>query len=294
MMKGTVRIVLMVLWLEARRILSGRKYFAEIDVTDNCNLRCKHCYHFHGKTKFKKDETPINVWNDRFKELHNSGVRFVLLLGGEPALRTDVLMLAHEIFPYMCVITNGTLKIPGKFTHPLFVSLDGLEKTNDAIRGKGVFSRVLRTYSGDDRVIINMTLTEKNHKELEDVVKLAKKNNFRGVVCNVCAGGTDVKIPMSISRDERVSIIKEMNRVQSLYPNDLLLSKAMIKWYENPDHRDHCYWGDDVLHFDVNWKKRRCFASNADCANCGCLAGSFQNPVKMIMHPREAFRIIMV
>lgn len=284
--------LLRILSLEAKRILFGLKYFAEVDVTDNCNLRCKHCYHFHGKDEFKTDELPIDVWEKRFNELHKAGVRCILLVGGEPALREDVLMLADRIFPFNYVITNGTIKIPEKFRHRLYVSIDGSREMNDSIRGKGVFSRIIKNYSGDKRVVINMTITKENYKELENVVKIARKNGFDGVVCNICASGTDVDISMLVRKKERVAIIKELKRVKSLYPKHLLLSKAMIKWYEYPDHRGWCYWGDGALHFDVSWSKRRCFGNNADCSNCGCLAGAFQSPLRMIMHPREMCKII--
>ena len=48
-MKKYAHVLLYLFWLELKRIIFGVKYFAEVDVTDNCNLRCKHCYHFHGK-----------------------------------------------------------------------------------------------------------------------------------------------------------------------------------------------------------------------------------------------------
>ena len=136
-------------WIEAKRAVLGVKYFAEVDVTDNCNLRCKHCYHFHGKGDFKTNELHLDEWEERFRGLHKRGVRFLLLVGGEPALRKDVLMLANRIFPFVFVITNGTIKIPEEFNHVLFVSLDGTRKTNDSIRGDGVFSKVMGNYSGD-------------------------------------------------------------------------------------------------------------------------------------------------
>jgi len=66
----------------------------------------------------------------------------------------------------------------------------------------------------------------------------------------------------------------------------------MIKWYENPDHRGSCHWGDEVLHFDVSWNRRRCFVNNADCSNCGCLAGSLQNPLKQVLSPREMMKLV--
>ena len=280
-------------WLELKRIIFRVKYSAEVDVTDNCNLRCKHCYHFHGKDYFETQELSIHVWEKRFNELYKSGIRHILLVGGEPALRNDVLMLADRVFPFVYVITNGTIKIPEEFNHRLFVSIDGSRKTNDSIRGKGVFSKVMKNYSGDKRVVINMTIMRENYKELEDVVKIAKENGFNGVVCNICAGGTNISSPFVIRRKERETIIRELKRVKKLYPKDFLLSKAMIKWYEYPDHRDSCHWGDEVLHFDVSWNRRRCFGNNADCSNCGCGTGSFQSPLRMLRHPREMMKILV-
>jgi MoaA/NifB/PqqE/SkfB family radical SAM enzyme len=203
-------------------------------------------------------------------------------------------MVADKVFPFVCVITNGTIKIPEEFKHRLFVSIDGSRKTNDSIRGKGVFSKVMKNYSGDKRVVTNMTITRDNYKELEDVVKNAKENGFNGVVCNICAGGTNVSWPMVVRQKERETIIRELKRVKILYPKDFLLSNAMIKWYEYPDHRDSCHWGDEVLHFDVSWNRRRCFGKNVDCSNCGCLAGTFQSLLRMLRHPREMMKIIVL
>ena len=280
------------MWLDLRRITFKIKYNAEFDVTDNCNLHCKHCYHFHGKENFNKQDLPLSVWEERFRQLYKLGTRAVLLVGGEPALRQDILMLADRIFPLVYVITNGTIRIPEEFNHRLFVSIDGLPKTNDSIRGNGVFSRVIENYSGDKRVIINMTLAADNCNQLEDVVKIAEENGFDGVVCNICAGGTDRGSSMTVRRKERDAIIAEMKRVKALYPRRFLMTKSMIKWYEYPDHRNKCVWGDETLHFDVSWNQRRCFATNSDCSNCGCLAGSFPTPIKMMRDLRSMMKIV--
>jgi sulfatase maturation enzyme AslB (radical SAM superfamily) len=268
------------LWLEAKRVALGRKYFAEIDITDNCNLRCRHCYHFHGKTDFKTQEIPIAVWKKRFSDLHKSGVRAVLLVGGEPALRPDVLTLADQTFPILYVITNGTIKVPDSFHHRLFLSVDGSPATNDAIRGKNSFNRLMDNYAGDKRAIINMTLTGSNYRELEEVVEVAEANGFDGVVCNICSGVIDCDANMKV--DSRAEIIGEMRRVKALHPKSFLMSGGMIRWYEQSNHVGSCSWGTDTLHLDVLWKRRKCFTNNADCSNCGCFAGSMQTPLKMI------------
>jgi len=69
-MKKYAHALLYLFWLELKRIIFRVKYFAEVDVTDNCNLRCKHCYHFHGKDDFKTQELFIPVWEKRLNELY--------------------------------------------------------------------------------------------------------------------------------------------------------------------------------------------------------------------------------
>ena len=147
-------------------------------------------------------------------------------------------MLANKIFPFVYVITNGTIKIPKEFNHLLFVSLDGMQEMNDSIRGKGVFSKVIRNYSEDKRIVINMTLTKDNYKELEDVVKIALENGFRGVVCNIYTPAMGECSPMFITREERKLIIGELKRVKSLYPSRFVLFMGMIILDEYPDPRD--------------------------------------------------------
>ncbi|MBI5207399.1 MAG: radical SAM protein [Candidatus Firestonebacteria bacterium] len=287
-----IRVFFYILWLELKRIVFKTKYFAEIDITDNCNLRCKHCYHFNGKEIFIKDDLPLDVWEKRFNNLYASGIRFVLLVGGEPALRKDILQLADKTFPFIYLITNGTIFIPKEFNHILFVSIDGNLLTNDLIRGKGVFAKVTNNYSNDKRVIINITVTNENYNELEDVVLLAKKSNFLGVVCNIYTPKIGEQSGLFITDEKRKLIINELNRVKSLYPDNFLLTRSMIKWYEFPDHKDNCYWGDEVFHFDVLWKPRRCF-SNVDCTYCGCFAGSFQNSAEVFKNLKEIEKFII-
>ena len=277
---------------EIKQRLFGTVYRAEFDITDNCNLRCSHCYHFHGKKEFRKKEVPLEEWEKRFKALHRQGIRYVLMCGGEPALRPDVLMLADKIFPLIYVITNGTIKIPQEFDNRLFVSIDGRQKTNNEIRGKGVFEKVLENYSGDKRAVLNMTLTEKNFRELEDVVLIAKQQGMHGTVCNIYSpsfGGTG---PRTIPKKEREKIIAELRRVKKAYPGFLLMAKDMIDWYENPKPNGYCDWSEKALHFDVSWEKRKCYAKQFDCSNCGCLSGSGQNPIRAVLYPVERLRVI--
>lgn len=278
-------------YCEVKRLAFGIEYIAEVDVTDDCNLRCKHCYHFNGKHEFNAKETSAAEWEERFVELHKKGIRSILLVGGEPTLRQDVILLADKIFPVASMITNGTIKVPHSFNHPLIVSLDGAGETNDNIRGAGVFSKVLANYSGDGRVIINMTLHEQNYTELEKVVRIAIDNGFRGVICNIYTPTIEEESGFTISKQSRKVITTELKRVKDKYPKHILLSKGMMKWFTYPDHKGTCFWGDNVLHFDASWNTRRCFA-RTDCSLCGCLSGSIQNPVTLLKSPSILLKLI--
>lgn len=291
-MKRKVYIFLYLFFLEIKRILLKTKYQAEFDLTDNCNLKCEHCYHFNNPPKvLKKDETSIDIWEERFNQLYEKGIRFVLLGGGEPALRRDAIELACQKFPIVHVITNGQIKISEKFENLIiFLSLDGSREKSDAIRGKGSFERAINNYSGDGRVIINMTLMVDNYTDLEKVIKIAKENFFRGVVCNFYNSNKNHD-PLIMNKNERAIAIQELRRVKKIHPRHFLLTKAMIDWYAKTNHEGYCYWGDEVLHFDSFWKSRRCF-SGLNCANCGCFAGSLQSPVSSFFYIKEMLKFI--
>lgn len=275
---------------ELKRIFRGINYIAEMDITDRCNLKCKHCYQA-GNTNHS-DEIPLSVWEQRLSSLYKSGIRAVVLVGGEPSLRPDILKLANETFPLIAVITNGVKKIDEEFKHPIFISMDGGQETNDSIRGKGTFARIMENYSGDTRVYINITLMKENYRELEAVVLLAKQHGFQGVVCNIYSSCLGNNAQLSISTEDRKMIITELKRVKMLYPKMLDISWATIKWFEDADHRDSCFWRENVAHFDINWNSRKCFSDLADCSNCGSFSGALGFPWKKIVnYPIERIKM---
>ena len=61
----------------------------------------------------------------------------------------------------------------------IYVSLDGLEKTHDTIRGvSGCFKKAIQGITAASKkvpVIINTTIMAENIHEIEDLVKLAKE-----------------------------------------------------------------------------------------------------------------------
>lgn len=268
------RLLLRLLY-EIKRVIDRKPFIAEFDITDNCNLRCTHCYHFAETGDRSFPEIPVETWKIRFDQLYKKGIRMVMLMGGEPLLRKDVVKLAAEMFPFVEMITNGTIGLPDSHDHRIFVSVDGMQETNDRIRGAGVFEKVMKNVFNDRRVVFNMTLNENNYQELEQVVELSVRTGVSGVVCNLFT--TVSPDQETISRELRKNITDEIRRVKKLYPGNLLFTDPAIKWFEKGSHLDRCYWREKVVHYTVKWEERRCFAF-ADCSNCGCFSGAMASP----------------
>lgn len=82
-----------------------------IDITKKCNLRCKHCYHPFEEYSY---ENELDLWAIKkvVDEAYDMGVFCIILSGGEPLLRDDILEIIQYIsFKGMCIdlFTNATL-----------------------------------------------------------------------------------------------------------------------------------------------------------------------------------------
>jgi radical SAM family uncharacterized protein len=157
-------------------------------LTYNCNLRCKMC------PFWKKHSQDSNLEQEKtiLKKIYDSGACGIAFEGGEPLLRNDlleILAFSRSLPLHTSLITNGTLlesridEISPYINGVIYVSLDGLEKTNDAIRGvSGCFKKAIRGITAAVRkvpVTINTTIMAENLNEIEDMVKLAKELNAR-------------------------------------------------------------------------------------------------------------------
>lgn len=133
--------------------------FLIASITNQCNLHCKGCYARANHSCFDSGNQQhpgilqAEEWNRIFEEAAELGIGFVLLAGGEPFLRKDVLEAAGTqkkiLFP---VFTNGTmldedyLKLFSEKRNLLPVlSIEGNQKTTDDRRGTGVYEQLQET-----------------------------------------------------------------------------------------------------------------------------------------------------
>jgi radical SAM protein with 4Fe4S-binding SPASM domain len=157
-----------------------------LEVIGACNLACSHCF----AGALPRNEHPLSVaeMDDLFGELAGLGSFRLGLTGGEPLLRkdlVDILDAATGRGLHPCLTTNALLvdehlarEIGKRDLVWLNVSLEGAHpETNDAIRGAGVFDRVmdkLTLLGRHARFTLAFTLTQRNLGEVDDCVALAK------------------------------------------------------------------------------------------------------------------------
>jgi MoaA/NifB/PqqE/SkfB family radical SAM enzyme len=121
------------------------------------------------------------------RQIYCSGAVGVAFEGGEPLLRqdlVDILAFSRSLPLHTSLITNGTLlesridEIAPYINGVIYVSIDGLEETHDAIRGVGgSFRKAVRGICASKEkvpVTINTTVISENVDEVESIVELAK------------------------------------------------------------------------------------------------------------------------
>lgn len=158
-----------------------------------CNLTCKHCYATSADSAFR-DELDTAEALRVIDDLHGAGVRVLILSGGEPLLREDILQLAEYARDrgfFVALSTNGTLidesnieQIAAARFDYVGISIDGLEAVHDEWRQlKGSFAASLRAVDlcrqHDIRVGLRTTLTQHSYPQLPALLALMREHDVQ-------------------------------------------------------------------------------------------------------------------
>ena len=141
---------------------SGRKFGEQgvnvppiiiYSITDRCNLHCKGCYaqSLHTSTQ---PEMGADKMRETIREARELGVSFMVLAGGEPLVRREILDIIGDFTDVIFfVFTNGTLineeladRMKQMRNLVPIISLEGNRAETDLRRGSGVFQSLVRGY----------------------------------------------------------------------------------------------------------------------------------------------------
>ncbi len=250
--------------------------YVNFDLTWQCNLQCKHCYFFSStkELKNKRAELSNEEWIKVFKYHRKLGTKTAILTGGEPTLRMDVIKEAIKIFPSVQVVSNGVIIFPRfhGYKQPKFwVSIDGTKKTHNKIRGANVFEKVIQNIQ-ESNPVVSSTIMTSNHKEIEDIVKIAHDNGASGFVFLLYTGYSND--PLLLKGNILKKKIKDILKVMREYGNFICYSKKMLEIYLSKEFVPHCIFKTgQIKSFFPDGRQKFCVMGNSPllCDNCGCI-----------------------
>lgn len=158
-----------------------------IELTNRCNLRCKHCFdERHAATS----DLPLAILDKVLSEGQACGIDHISFTGGEPTIHRQFSEIVRRISAagYTFSMVSNGINFPQ--IHSLLLahrahfkgvtfSVDGARATtHDRLRGKGAFRRAMRAASICVMRAIpftfNMVLTKQNQAEIAEMVALAE------------------------------------------------------------------------------------------------------------------------
>ena len=215
--------------------------FLIASITSSCNLHCAGCYsrQNHACTDSAPiDQLTAEEWGKIFTEAKNLGIGFILLAGGEPLLRRDVIEAAGE-FPdiFFPVFTNGTLLndeyiklFDNKRNLLPILSIEGRQEKTDERRGDGIYDK-LKTAM--ERILKNhlifgasVTATTANLREITDRGFLDElhERGCKAVIYVEFVPVTEESKDLAPGDEEREYLKERLSVIRKEYPDMVFIS----------------------------------------------------------------------
>ena len=281
-----------------------------MNITKKCNLRCKQCFTESGICL--ENELNTKEIYSLFDQMREFGTFFICLGGGEPLTSHDLL----DILEYgknkqlaVSVVSNGLLltkeyieQLNKQNLDTFWISLDGLEKNHEALRGIGTYSKALNALkllrdNFNGKKAIRVTLNKNNFNEYRELIKLAEQHKFDLIrITPLIPYGRAKNENLEITQDEYIDFLKEIRQIKAnieiIYPEKITKIKPWIgtngfgchcgkeaMWVDATGNCSPCYfWGEEYNIGNIKnqkfiniWNKsleKSVIKGNDTCKNC--------------------------
>ena len=172
----------------------------QFELTNRCNVRCRHCYNLSGESNNAPDRmTPDNWKSFSHYIVRHGGIFQCVISGGEPLLLGDdlfdIMNILHDDGSSFLVISNGLLMTPDKvkkFTKYRYkwfqISIDGADsQTHDSFRQRqgsweAAIKAVFMLVNSGIPVMIAHTVRPDNLCEIDSMCNLAYQLGSSGII----------------------------------------------------------------------------------------------------------------
>lgn len=270
-----------------------RNAFGSIDITNRCNLRCRHCYYFAGAEADLPHELDADQWAARLEELTRTRGTFQFFsctwVGGDPLLRKDVIARCRPFFRYNTIVTNGTIPLPDWPDVNWYVSIDGDEEVHESIRDSdkrfrrgnrpGIYRTVLENVRRNRHqgITIAYCISRANVHCIERVVKDCYEVGAQRMTFDFFTPVEGLEDDaLWLDHDERDLVIDKLLALRRIYGDFFATPERVFKLMRSDrcrDVTDHCLLRDKSFALDASGRpKGKCVMGNdADCDRCGCV-----------------------
>ena len=215
--------------------------FLIASITSSCNLHCAGCYSRSNHATVDgapEQQLTSQEWLRIFEEADELGVSFILLAGGEPLLRRDIIEAAGKIpnilFP---VFTNGIFINDAYFA--LFdrcrnllpiLSIEGEREVTDARRGKGVYDRLIANMDEFYRRGLifgaSVTVTTENLHDVssDEFIQSLSDRGCKAVIFVEFVPVTEDSKELAPGDGEREVLRGEIERLRQAFPEMVFVS----------------------------------------------------------------------
>lgn len=215
--------------------------FLIASITSSCNLHCTGCYsRVNGacNDNIPSNQLSAEEWEDIFRQASDIGISFIVLAGGEPLLREDIIVKASNfpeiLFP---IFTNGTLlnndylKLFDENRNLVpILSIEGDEDITDSRRGVGVYDKLLNSMElmRNNNIIFGASLTF-TKRNLSYLLSNEFIDNLHAFGCKVIffieyVPVSPDTIDLAPTDEERELLLNKLNFLRNKYEDMLFLS----------------------------------------------------------------------
>jgi MoaA/NifB/PqqE/SkfB family radical SAM enzyme len=252
-------------------------------INNKCNLACRHCNIYSKEAPISKSYETIK---EDLKYSYSLGSRFVDFEGGEPMLWHDgdrdlnsLIDLAKDMgFYSSTVTTNAQLPFSGCRADSIWVSLDGLGRYHDQIRGQGAFDKLVKNIETADhpRLSVNMVVNKLNYESVTETIEFAATNTkIKSISINFHTpfAGTE---ELFLDWDSRGRVIDDIIALKK-QGRPIMNSVSGLKLMKGVDYEKRC-WVTNFIMPDGRRLPECQGRVSGVCDRCGfCMAGEMHS-----------------
>ncbi len=255
----------------------------EVELTEQCNLKCKFCYNSQNPLISEKIFDVIEL-------MHEQGVMEVILTGGEPISHPQFVAILDkccEYFDKVMVQTNGTLidaemakRLKDKGVYGVNVSLHGNKELHEKltlVEGsyEQAYNALTQLTSQGVNTVSNFVLTTENISDFPATIKELHDMGVNGMTLTRFTPtgiGAD-NAYLSITTDQLVEVLEQADSFLEDCSNKsfyVLLANS-VPYCALPTHLKHyseyCHFGASRFYIDINGNVLMCGMSRLQVGN---------------------------